>query len=115
MILSGSTVPKVSGPPEVAANRAVAVPPAVNFGTAVIGKPVDLAFTIRNVGTVPLTGLQLTKDGPDEDMFSLATSPANAVAPFGTTTFTVRFTPTSVGVKHATWRIASNARSSGVN
>lgn len=83
----------------------------VNFGNSVVGtsSPVDLTFVIENIGTGDLTGLTITKDGTDEAMFTVTASPTAPVSgPSGTTTFTVRFTPTSIGVKTAALHIANN-------
>jgi alpha-tubulin suppressor-like RCC1 family protein len=79
-----------------------------DFGTVALGKSGSLTFTIRNVGGRDLTGLTLTKDGPGAGDFEVTTDPVAPVSHLGTTTFTVRFTPTSPGSKSATFHLASN-------
>ena len=51
-------------------------------------------------------------DGPDAAEFSVVVSPAAPVAPGGSTTFTVRYTAASPGVKTAALHIASNVAGS---
>ncbi|MBE0540032.1 MAG: choice-of-anchor D domain-containing protein, partial [Verrucomicrobia bacterium] len=79
-----------------------------NFGSVLVGTNTSLTFTIRNVGSANLTGLGITIDGADAAQFTVTANPTAPVAPGGSTTFTVRFTPTSAGVKNAALHIASN-------
>ncbi len=79
-----------------------------NFGLVNTGTNASHTFTITNSGPVNLTGLLLTIDGADAAMFSVTTNPAVSIGPNGRTTFTVRFTPASPGVKTAALHIASN-------
>jgi alpha-tubulin suppressor-like RCC1 family protein len=79
-----------------------------DFGTVAFGRPQSLTFTIRNAGGRDLTGLTYTMDGPDAAEFEVTTAPVAPVAHLGTTTFTVRFAPTSLGSKSATLHLASN-------
>lgn len=65
-------------------------------------------FTLQNTGTANLTGLGITIDGPDSSAFTVTSTPTAPVSPFGTTSFTVRFLPTSLGLKTAALHIASN-------
>jgi uncharacterized delta-60 repeat protein len=80
-----------------------------SFGRVTVGDFTSLTFTIKNTGSASLTGLQITKDGPDQEMFTVVTHPA---APLpgggGRTTFAVKFAPTSAGDKTAVLHIASN-------
>jgi T5SS/PEP-CTERM-associated repeat protein len=69
---------------------------------------ISRGFDIRNTGVANLTGLSITIDGPDAALFSVTTSPTAPVAPNSGTTFTVRFAPTSTGVKTATLHITNN-------
>jgi uncharacterized membrane protein/subtilisin-like proprotein convertase family protein len=80
----------------------------ISFGIIYVGTDSTMTFTIRNPGTAELTGLGMAINGVDAPMFTVTTNPAAAVAPAGSTTFTVRFTPTSAGLKSATVQIASN-------
>jgi hypothetical protein len=80
-----------------------------DFGTTVLGTPLDLTFTIKNTGVnAALTGLGITKDGADASLFSVAANPADTVPIGGSTTFTVQFAPTTTsGVKTANLHISS--------
>jgi hypothetical protein len=81
----------------------------VSYGTVLVGATSDLIFTIKNTGTVALTGLGITIDGANAAMFTVTASPTAPVSgPSGSTTFTVRFAPTSAGAKTAALHLASN-------
>ena len=109
------TVSVLPQPPEIAVeqpaeddltdggNRAF---PLVN-----VGSTADLNFTIKNVGDSPLalTGTpRVTVESADAGMFAVIAQPAPTIVAGGSTTFTVRFTPTSAGLKLATLHIASD-------
>jgi len=79
-----------------------------NFGTVTVGTYSTLTFTILNQGTADLTGITATLDGTNAGDFSVTTSPASSVAAGGSTTFTVKFTPTGYGTENAAIHIASN-------
>jgi FG-GAP repeat len=80
-----------------------------DFGHLSVGAASSRVFTIQNQGDADLSDLQVTLDGADASQFSLTTLPTTPVgASGGRTTFTVRFSPTSVGDKIAALRIASN-------
>src|SRR6185436_7394192 len=80
-----------------------------SFGGVAVGDSAALTFTIRNTGNAALTGLGITKEGTDEAMFAVTAGPAAPVpGAGGSTTFTVRFTPTGTGPKSAIFHIASN-------
>lgn len=80
-----------------------------DFGTTVLGTPLNLTFTLKNTGTgEALAGLTLTKDGADAAQFLITGSPASSVPIGGNTTFTVQFAPTASGAKTAALHIASN-------
>ncbi len=80
-----------------------------SFGAVPVGANSNLTFTIKNTGSADLTGLGLTVDGPDAALFTVTASPTAPVSgPSGSTTFTVRFAPTSTGGKTAALHIASN-------
>ncbi|HYF36711.1 MAG TPA: choice-of-anchor D domain-containing protein [Prosthecobacter sp.] len=64
-------------------------------------------FTVQNKGTGDLTGLALTTTGHSSD-FTLGALGATTLAPDGTTTFTVGFTPSASGARAAVIKIASN-------
>ncbi|HTH46641.1 MAG TPA: choice-of-anchor D domain-containing protein, partial [Candidatus Limnocylindria bacterium] len=82
---------------------------AKDFGSVVAGGSASLIFTIRNTGNADLTGLAITLDGVNADQFSVTANPSAPVnGPLGSTTFTVRFAPATVGAKNAALHIASN-------
>jgi hypothetical protein len=70
------------------------------FGSTVVGAPVDHVFTIENAGTGPLTLGSVTVT--DTTNFSVSAQPASPVAASASTTFTIRFDPASEGLKSAT-------------
>ncbi len=76
--------------------------------TSVLGTPTRLIFTIRNRGSVSLTGLTITKDGANAEEFTLTISPTTPVLPGGTTTFTAQFSSAAAGAKSAALHIANN-------
>ena len=76
--------------------------------TAAVGGSASLMFTVRNTGGADLTGLSLSKDGANAAEFSYAGPVATTVAPGGSTTFTVSFSPSSAGAKTAAVHLASN-------
>jgi hypothetical protein len=81
-----------------------------DFGSAAAPfLPSDLQFTVRNTGSDPLTSVSLAFDGANAADFSVLAAPAAIVAPAASTTFTVRFAPTTVGTRNATLRVTSNA------
>lgn len=86
-----------------------------DFGKAmVLADFVERTFTLANSGTgsLTLTGTApnyVTLTGANADQFSVTTQPAaGTVAGSASTTFVVRFDPSSSGVKNATVSIASD-------
>lgn len=79
-----------------------------DFGSVATGANFDRTFTIQNTGTVALTGGPVTFSGTNAADFSLLTAPTFPVAPNGSTTFTVRFTPGATGLRTATVNIPNN-------
>jgi hypothetical protein len=80
-----------------------------SFGSVAVGANTSLTFFIKNTGTADLTGLTMTQDGADSAMFTITANPSAPVSgPDGNTAFTVRFGPTSVGLKTAAIHIANN-------
>ena len=80
------------------------------FGPRLLTTDTDVVFTITNVGGTSLTAdvLPLVTAGTDPDQFSVTSQPVFPIAPYGSTTFTVRFHPTSVGAKSAFVSIDTN-------
>jgi hypothetical protein len=80
-----------------------------DFGSHQSGTDTDVIFTVENGGMVNLTlTTPLTIGGVDADQFSVQSQPSATVAASGNTTFTVRFSPTSTGVKTASISITNN-------
>ena len=79
-----------------------------DFGPLLTGSALTKIFTIRNLGSDNLTGLQILKEGSQAADFEVLTLPAAPLAGGGTTTFSVRFTASSGGAKTAFLRISSN-------
>ena len=81
--------------------------------TAVGGSSAAQTFTIQSTGTGNLAALALSITGANPADFSVSALGATTVAPNGTTTFTVTFSPTAAGSRSAVINIASN--DAGVN
>ena len=84
---------------------------SVNFGSYN-----DQTITIRNSGTANLilSGTPLVLiSGTDAAMFSVQADPSTPVLPSTTTSFTLRFSPTSPGTKTATITIYNNDNDEG--
>ncbi|MCP5534755.1 MAG: choice-of-anchor D domain-containing protein [Akkermansiaceae bacterium] len=81
---------------------------SLDFGEIRLGTIEEREITIYNTGASVLTGISVSISGPDSSEYALATSPASSLNPAESTTFRVRFTPTTEGVKRASLRIASN-------
>lgn len=78
------------------------------FGSVQVGATKDLVFTLNNTGTEELSGVAVSLDGTDASEFSVTATPTATVAAAGSTTFTVRFSPSAKGAKSATLHVASN-------
>ena len=74
----------------------------VNVATGTI----DRVFTIQNNGSAPLTVGTVSISGSSD--FTVLTNPAASVAIAGATTFSIRFDPSSPGLKTATVSIVNN-------
>jgi hypothetical protein len=75
------------------------------------GGSLSRSFTIANTGNfaLSLTGTpRVAISGTDAAAFSVTTQPSTPVAASGTTTFSVLFSPTSVGLKSAVVTIQNN-------
>ncbi len=78
------------------------------FGGVLVGSTADLVFTVKNPGTSGLTISDITIDGANADEFSVIAAPTTSVPVSGSTTFTVRYSPTTIGNKTAALHIANN-------
>jgi len=65
-------------------------------------------FYISNQGTAPLTGLAVTKSGPDAARFTIGALSKTTLVPADFVTFTVSYAPTAAGNSFAELHIASN-------
>ncbi len=77
------------------------------FGSALLGGNITQTYTVRNVGTAPLTGLSLSKAGTHTADFTLGTLAVTTLNPGESTTFDVSFVPTVIGSRTAILRVAS--------
>ena len=104
--LTGSSLPDISV--EQPAGTAVADGGTKDFGGVAVGSTADLVFTVMNPGTSDLAISGITFDGTNASNFSVFAAPSSSVPVSGSTTFTVRYSPTSIGSKTAALHIASN-------
>ncbi|RZJ73314.1 choice-of-anchor D domain-containing protein [Flavobacterium sp.] len=74
----------------------------------ITGAFLDRIYTIRNTGNTPLTIGALTLTGANASEFSIISLPTASLAINATTTFTIRFDPSSVGVKNAVVNLVNN-------
>ncbi len=82
-----------------------------DFGSLEVGTYTDVMFTIENTGTADLTlsgSPIITITGIDVDQFSVQQQPASLVASGDSTTFIIRFSPTSEDSKTASILISNN-------
>ncbi len=82
-----------------------------SFGNRAAGSSTDVVFTISNSGGANLTlsgSPIITITGADAGYFSVQAQPATSVAPSGSTTFTIRFSPTTAGSRTAYIAIGNN-------
>ena len=97
--------------------NATVTPSSKAFGSVINGAHSSgFAFTVTNDGTAPLNVTNVTLGGANPSQFDIVSqdcvSSSPIAFPAGTCTINVRFSPTSLGVKHATIVIASDAGAS---
>lgn len=80
----------------------------VGFNDAAVGKSSMLTFTVKSKGSAALTGAVVTKDGANSGDFAVTGPSVAPIAANGSTTFTVKFTPSAAGARTAAIHIASN-------
>ena len=78
------------------------------FGNQVSSTTSMITFTVENTGGVALTVGALSKSGTDAGQFTISQPESASVAASGTTTFTVVFSPTSLGAKTAQLSLVNN-------
>ena len=82
-----------------------------SFGNRAAGSSTDVVFTMGNSGGANLTlsgSPIITITGADSGYFSVQAQPTTPVAPSGSTTFTIRFSPTTAGARTAYIAIGNN-------
>jgi hypothetical protein len=98
-------------PPEIAiqAGTDIISGTTKGFGPGVVGTPLDLIFTISNIGAgeLTLTGTpEVALSGSGD--FIVTAQPSSSIIPSGSSNFTVRFNPTGSGLKTASLSIDNN-------
>ncbi|MGC8893202.1 MAG: choice-of-anchor D domain-containing protein, partial [Candidatus Saccharicenans sp.] len=68
----------------------------------------DKTFIVENAGLANLCLGNVTLSGPNADQFQVIQQPASIVSPGNSTSFVVRFSPTSSGLKIASLSLVSN-------
>lgn len=79
-----------------------------NFGSVLISGTIDCTYTIQNQGPNALYVGTVTLGGANAADFSVITQPVSPIANGGSTTFTVRFTPSAAGARNATVSFINN-------
>jgi hypothetical protein len=79
-----------------------------DFGSTYIGSANNVTYTIQNTGNLPLTIGAITFSGANPTDFTVIGLPSATVAAGSSTTFLVRFFPSSSGIKTATLSFANN-------
>jgi surface antigen len=79
---------------------------AANFASTTVGSEQYNRYTVENTGTGTLTLGALTLSNTTD--FSIYSYPASSVAPGQTTTFGIKFRPTSAGTKSCTLSLTNN-------
>jgi hypothetical protein len=85
----------------------------VAFGSVTIGQSLDLVFTVRSSGEVPLQLSGAAMSGANAGDFALIDSLPSNLAIGGNSTFTVRFTPSGGGMRSAVLSLSNNDQSGG--
>lgn len=82
-----------------------------DFGSAEVGTNLDVTFTIENLGGATLNiTTPLSASG---DYSNIISQPSSTVAASGSTTFTVRFTPTALGTRTGAVTITNDDSNEG--
>lgn len=105
---TGVAVPEVQLQQPVG-NNLVSGVSAVGFATAAVGETVvDRVFSLQNVGPAELASIGLAFTGANASDFTVLSPPTSSLAPQGSVTFTLRFSPTAGGNRAATLALTSN-------
>lgn len=110
----GSVTAALSGTGEAAAAIRVA-PTSVDFGSVATGRSSsDRSFTISNAGTASTSVPTVELRGVQATQFSIVSNGCTSALAGGTDcTVTVRFSPTSLGLKTATLNVSATTGGSG--
>lgn len=88
------------------------------LASGVVGTNTDSVFVIRNTGGTALSlsgSPRVVVSGPEAALFTVTAQPAASIAAGGSSNFTVRFSPTSDGLKSAILTIANSDTSGSEN
>jgi hypothetical protein len=114
-VLSLVTASAQSLRPEISVERPAGINIAdgssSDLGALNVGSTGDAIFTIKNTGSTDLILSGTPKvvfSGTHASLFTITAQPTSPVAPASSTTFTVRFAPTSAGAKTAALSIAND-------
>jgi hypothetical protein len=113
VINAGSSAPRLQvtgmGHPISSGSTVASWGTDTDFGGSDMMKKVSNAFTLANVGNAPLniTGM-VSVGGANAGDFVVDTPPPASIAPGGTASLGISFTPTAVGVRTATIQITSD-------
>jgi uncharacterized delta-60 repeat protein len=80
----------------------------LDFGGLTVGMGVTRVFVVRNVGLAPLTGIGLVVGGSHPGNFGVSVVPSATLAPGGSTSFHITFTPSVLGTRSAALQVTSN-------
>ncbi|MEX1382901.1 choice-of-anchor D domain-containing protein, partial [Lutibacter sp.] len=79
-----------------------------NLGDTPILVGLTRTYTIENTGTIDLTIGTINITGANASDFVVNTAPAATIIPGGSTTFSITFTPTTLGIKNANVSFITN-------
>ena len=79
-----------------------------DLGSTFIGSANMVTYTIQNTGNTTLSIGAITLSGVDMASYTVITLPSATLSPGGSTIFTVRFFPSTSGLKNATFSIANS-------
>lgn len=101
-------------PPDIVILSPIPVPDGedLDMGGVLNGSTLDVTFAISNPGGTPLTlhgSPRVGIGGADAALFTVLSQPAETVPPNGTSSFTVRFSPLTIGTKQASLIVLSNS------
>lgn len=105
---TGVSVPEIEVVDVVSSQNLIDGSGSVGLGAVNRGSNVTRTFSVRNVGTAPLTGVAASFNGGSAADYSVIATPTATVEPGESTEFTIRFAPSAAGGRNTTLRVASN-------